>query len=57
MSEFHLGDALFQLVVLGGLVVMVFLIVKGIRSFGKRKAQLDRLESKMDSLLEEKDQR
>ncbi len=57
MSEFHLGDALFQLVVLGGLVVLVFLIVKGIRSFGKRKAQLDRLESKMDSLLEEKDQR
>ncbi|WP_128755897.1 DUF4083 domain-containing protein [Bacillus sp. LL01] len=57
MSEFHLGDALLQLFVFGLLVLILVLIVGGSRSFMKRRTQLDRIEEKIDTLLENEKRR
>lgn len=53
MSVFNLGDALFQLLMLGVLIITIVLIVRLFRSFSKRKDQLDNIEKKLDVINEQ----
>ncbi|MBU8565766.1 DUF4083 domain-containing protein [Virgibacillus pantothenticus] len=44
MGEFRLGDALFQLIMLGSTVLAVVFIIYLFRTFFKQKKQIDNLE-------------
>ena len=49
----NIGDILFQLVSLLFLIFFFVMIVMIIRSFRQRKNQLDKIEGKMNTLLEQ----
>lgn len=53
MSSFNIGDVLFQLVYLGFLIFIISLIVSFFRSRKKHSIQMDRLEEKIDTLIEQ----
>ena len=53
MENFNLGDILFQLFLFFGMIVFILLLFFFFRSNKKRKMQLDRLEEKMDQVLEQ----
>ena len=53
MSNFNIGDAVFQLLSLIILVLVILLIVRLFRSSSKRKNQLDSIEKKIDSINEQ----
>ena len=53
MSGFNLGDALFQLVNLGFIVLIIIVIVSFFRSTKNRRNQLDRIEKKIDDINEQ----
>ncbi len=50
MSNFNIGDAIYQIISLIILVLVILLIVRLFRSFSKRRNQLDSIEKKIDSL-------
>ena len=49
----NFGDILFQLVSLLSLIFFFVMIVMLVRSFQQRKNQLDKIEEKMNTLLEQ----
>lgn len=55
ISRFHIGDMLAQIFFLGFIVLIIILIVTFILSSKKRKHQLDRLEEKVDSIVNKLD--
>ncbi|KAA6454915.1 DUF4083 family protein [Bacillus atrophaeus] len=52
----NIGDLIFQLVPLLLLTVIIFAAVAGLRTLKKRKAQLERIEKKLDTLIKEEKQ-
>lgn len=52
----NIGDLIFQLVALLLLTVIIFAAVAGLRTLKKRKAQLERIEKKLDTLIKEEKQ-
>ncbi|OKL36863.1 DUF4083 domain-containing protein [Domibacillus mangrovi] len=54
MSNFNIGDALFQLFFLGFLALIIVLIVSFFRSNKNRRSQLDRIEKKIDDMNEQR---
>ena len=53
MGGFNLGDALFQLVNIGFIVLIIIVIVSFFRSTKSRRNQLDRIEKKIDDMNEQ----
>jgi uncharacterized membrane protein YciS (DUF1049 family) len=53
LSNFSLGDALYQLFAFGFLVMIIVLIVSFFRSNKKRRNQLDKIEKKIDDMNEQ----
>ncbi|RDW15130.1 DUF4083 domain-containing protein [Oceanobacillus chungangensis] len=53
MDSFRIGDAIFQLLNLGFLLLIIVLIVSFFRSYIKRRNQLDSLEKKIDDINEQ----
>ncbi|ATO28397.1 DUF4083 family protein [Bacillus atrophaeus] len=49
----NIGDMIFQLVPLLLVAVIIFAAVAGLRTLKKRKAQLERIEKKLDTLSKE----
>ncbi|GIO26601.1 DUF4083 domain-containing protein [Ornithinibacillus bavariensis] len=54
MDGFHIGDMLAQLFFLGFIVLVIVLIVGSIRSNRKMKNQLNHIEKKLDTLINDK---
>ncbi|WP_189319288.1 hypothetical protein [Bacillus atrophaeus] len=52
----NIGDLIFQLVPLLLLTVIIFAAFAGLRTLKKRKAQLERIEKKLDTLSKEEKQ-
>ena len=53
MGGFNLGDALYQLVNLGFIVLIIIVIVSFFQSTKNRRNQLDRIEKKIDDMNEQ----
>ncbi|WP_225228795.1 DUF4083 domain-containing protein [Bacillus sp. PS06] len=53
MANFNLGDALYQLIVWGFLILLIVLIVTSVRLNKGRRNQLDRIEKKLDDVNEQ----
>jgi hypothetical protein len=53
MSNFVIGDAIYQLVAFFILILMILFAVKLIRSFFTRRQKLESIEKKLDDIYEE----
>ncbi|SDJ12825.1 hypothetical protein [Salimicrobium halophilum] len=54
-SGFHVGDAIAQLVFLGMVLAILGVVIFLIVTLVKRNSRISRLESKVDQLMEEKE--